>query len=141
MCLTVRNGTRRRTAKNTIRVYKVLNALHGRLISVYQGTPGWAKGSMFYGPIPKIVRRYGGNSRLIFEGVHALTSLKSAMHAANGVYVGYGRAVVYAMYIPKGAKYYLGTDGDIVANKLMFPKKAKQLFARGPHERKGRVIK
>lgn len=68
----------------------------------------------------KITRRYNGPCRFFFEvdmGLHAWRTKEKASQST-------GR-FTFEMIIPKGSLYYKGSNGDIVADQLIFPKNAK----------------
>lgn len=64
--------------------------------------------------VPELKRQYVCDEWIVEEGIHAyigadaLTFLQFASNCAP-----------FRAYIPKGTKYYLGTTGDIVAEKMV----------------------
>lgn len=61
-------------------------------------------------PIRKAIFEYTAMEWVIEYGLHSYQTKEGA----NRTY--------YKMYIPKGAKYYFGQNGDLASERLMFPK-------------------
>lgn len=123
MCLTIVNRKgeyynkkpRPFVAKKPIKVYKVLDGMY----SPYRRFR-WQRGYNYYEDQPLIV---GVDYRLfiIGKGLHAYQSRDDA----HGSFAYSSTSRIVEMIIPKGAKYFLGDNGDIVSDKLNFPAKKK----------------
>ncbi len=138
MCLTLkRNYTtyrgakraseRPKIAKKDIVVYKILK---NRRVGL-SGRPAWAtvyqnfkfsKGYHYYQEVYKSEGEFGisfkqdslGVRVRIDEGLHAWTTKSTASRNC------FGDVKIFEMIIPKGSKYYLGRNGDIVSNNLIW---------------------
>lgn len=59
------------------------------------------------------------NGSIIYEGFHAYTSKHHATSIAGS------REIIITCIIPKGAKYIIGYDAEIVSDQLITPKSIK----------------
>lgn len=100
------------TAKNDIEVYKVLTSHNKSAVKRFQYKRG-------------IVYPY--------IGLEPVETFRSSIHAGYHSFKTKDRAElnrsfwhhecrVVKFIIPKGSKYYLGTNGDIVSTRIKFPK-------------------
>lgn len=104
-------------AKEDIKVYKVLTLSNLSPCQYFK----YQKGKTYKANIQRRPGKHHKNYYYfaIFQGLHTcVTKLEAKRDFNNGKIV--------EMIIPKGSKYYIGTHGDIVSNKLKWPKNAKQ---------------
>jgi hypothetical protein len=132
MCLTVNFKTRQaaRDAKKTpfiaaknITVWKVVEKENGKFKSPYMSAFKWEEGQTYTSKLKCKVEKseYNGWLLQVDEGLHAAMTKQMAM---NIFYYSNTRRII-EMIIPKGAKYYIGNRGDIVADTMKFPIGAK----------------
>lgn len=139
MCLTVDlkkhihifNKALPKIALKDINVYKVVGVKYGYFYSPYQITPiifiknkAILKSSLQQGSC-KRDKTFSGNRLYIeiYKGIHGYTEHKFACEDAvflEDTFI--NRAIICKAIIPRGTKYYLGVDGDIVAKKLIIYK-------------------
>lgn len=107
-------------AKEEIKVYKVLEQSETAPYTYYSPYQKFTykqgyqytenELTYFYDPFSKILE--------IHQGLHAYTTLNSANYTKNS-YLGNNRVII-EMYIPKGSKYFLGRDNEIITNNLIW---------------------
>lgn len=108
MCLFVKFGCHVKIAKKKIKVYKRLIKTKKNYRSPYREAfyvRGKAKHS-------KLI--VTGNNYAVYEGLHAFSVKRRAGRCR------WRREVVRVMYIPIGAKYIRGCDGDIASSCLVW---------------------
>lgn len=111
MCLTIQNGEFERTAVADMIVYKVL-----MLDGVAPFTGFQYKPNTIYRLDKKL---FVNKFNEIEEGFHSYVSHKKALDMSDWFDYAHGTFTkVVEFAIPKGAKYYLGTDGDIVSTSI-----------------------
>lgn len=111
MCLHIKKGTGIRTAKKRIEVFKVITSDNH---SLFKHHYTWAPHS--YRKANMAASREGCD-RLVYDGFHAFRSPEWAMpYSIFPCRIPPEKIV--RMYIPRGAKYYIGDDGDIVSNRI-----------------------
>lgn len=99
-------------AKSNIMVYKLLEYKDGRYKTPYQKAPIRFSGGKWEGWQTKFGMSYSDGWE-VDEGFHsywAETAISDIQKA--------GREIFYAV-IPEGSHYYIGTDGDIVSDRLV----------------------
>ncbi len=129
------NKPRPFTAKKPIKVYKVLDGSY----SPYRSFR-WVKGYYYYEDEPLEVKGQFTlwNQQLGFfeqfeqpvssNRYSARFSIERGLHAWQSKHIAYNsytyhirtNARIVEMIIPKGAKYFLGDDGDIVSDKILY---------------------
>jgi hypothetical protein len=132
MCLVIIRKTREAAeklhanphiAKKDIIVYKVLDTYKRKGETKYRSPYmrfKWMKGQHYFERGGTLGTSYIGQTWDgkyefdVSEGLHAYTTPKRAF---SGSYVG---AVVVEMVVPKGAKYYTSSIGEIVATEMIF---------------------
>lgn len=123
MCLRIE--TRKLVAKTDLLVYKCLDSHHtGEFCTPFQYIPVVFENGMAVidgGKRALLVEweHYSDRRavRVVNYGVHAYTK-KIAAEATASYFRDCGTKAYYAV-IPKGCKYYLGTDSDIVSTKMI----------------------
>lgn len=65
-----------------------------------------------------ITWRWDGKGLVVSEGRHAYNNIKKAREMTYGI----SSYKIAKMTIPKGSKYIVGVDGDIVSNRLIWKK-------------------
>lgn len=117
MCLYARKGAIVKIAKGNITVYKRLEWI-GKQGSVNLYRPPYQRNFEYLvGVLAKVRVRWGIAPGFVKKGLHAYTTKNRAF------FTKYGREVVFSSTIPKGSKYILGRNGDIVSNQLIIRKK------------------
>jgi hypothetical protein len=124
MCLISRTG-KIETAKKDIKVFKMLQKSFGKLVSPYQYQP-YKTGQT------QTVRHFSDGSDLkilnnhpigksVYAGLHSFTTKLRAQRelSANEFWA---PSFIVEATIPKGTKYIMGNDGDIVSLKLIIGK-------------------
>lgn len=104
-------------AKKDFKVYKILQEF--TLRSPYKNFK-YEKGFHYYED-KKLVPRIGINMGYYFvvnEGLHCFKDKIKAINYMNGWLF---NCKIYEMIIPKGSKYFIGYDGDIATDNLIFP--------------------
>jgi len=112
-------------AKKEIKVYKVLDAVEGEYFSPYKCFQ-YHKGYQY---TTKMSTSFYSISWLneinyyfkVEEGLHAYRNVSEIKR----LYCFGEREVIVEMYIPVGAEYYIGDDGDIVSTDLIWYPDAK----------------
>lgn len=106
-------------AKEDIKVYKLLQKRTN--LSPYQMAK-YEKGKLHESPIIRYIRVSlfpHGCYYKVEQGLHAYRTIEKAKSRFS-YQERYCKVV--EMIIPKGSKYYIGTNDDIVSNKLYWPK-------------------
>ena len=145
MCLTIKDTFHKKgkplVAERSILVYKMLERYAGKKYNSlyhtpYMGTPinfcDEGDNMYFYK-----TTRLQKDSIYINKGIHSFSDKKTAIDEVNMYNEGelYRMSMHYAV-IPKGSKFYIGDDGDIVSTNLVVFKrkkdydKNKKLFGR-----------
>lgn len=106
-----------KTAKEDIHCYKVLRIKNTHLISPYQ------KYRYYLNKLVTVDKMIHNNFGNVYEGLHAYTTKLKALNCiiwmARVLGWGHDNYKVYNCIIPKGSKYYLGNNGDIVSNQMI----------------------
>lgn len=129
MCLTIR-GIKNETALNKLKKYpkiatediQVFKLLKASGYPLYQTKFKYEKGNHYYQKGHPFTfgtyRDWDDNIVLeISEGLHAFKNLTRAQRCKAS----WHNIRIIKMIVPKGAKYYLGNDEDIVSDQLIFP--------------------
>jgi hypothetical protein len=145
MCLTIKDTFHKKgkplVAERSILVYKMLERYAGKKYNnqyhtPYMGTPinfcDEGDNMYFYK-----ATRLQKDSIYISKGIHSFSDKKTAIDEVNMYNEGslYRMSMHYAV-IPKGSKFFIGSDGDIVSTNLVVFKrkkdydKNKKLFGR-----------
>ena len=131
MCLTIQTRFRTRQeardlqpsiAKKDMVVFKIISPIG---ISPYRNFK-WEPGFHYYQDnckLPKNIRQnYSDQWRVrVHIGLHAFTTLYQA-EVKKRNWLSQNDMIV-EMIVPKGAKYYLGENNDIVSTEMIYPKK------------------
>lgn len=112
MCLYVLPGAKIETAKEDIKVYKIL--LQGNL-SPYKSFQ--YKASTLY-RLRKALEVNPLTDGMIYAGYHAYTNKVMALRRCDYLYNPHYTKKVVTCIIPKGAKYCLGSSDEIVSTSL-----------------------
>lgn len=105
-------------AQEDILVYKRLDCTNGEYCTPFQYMPIiFTKGKYAYNKVNMPKSKYYWNDT-IKVGIHAYTTKNAAITISNAFYYNSGTSMRYAI-IPKGSKFYIGTDEDIVSNNLI----------------------
>jgi hypothetical protein len=124
MCLISRTG-KVETAKKDIKVFKMLQKSFGKFMSPYQyqpyktGQTKTVKHFSDYLDLPLLKNVPIGTE--IFQGLHSFTTKLRAQRELQANEFWAPSFIVEAT-IPKGTKYIMGDDGDIVSLKLTIGK-------------------
>ena len=120
MCLTATHK-KAKIAKEDIHCYKVFVVRNTHLISPYQKYR-WYINKLI--TIPKFgIINYSNGTKDVHEGLHAYT--KTGLYL-NIILFANSNAKVYNCIIPKGSKYYLGENEDIVSNQMIVTGRYKE---------------
>lgn len=118
MCLET-TQKRAKIAKEDIHCYKIMVVKNTHIKSVYQ------EYRYYINKLETIskfgVRKYNWGTIEINEGLHAFLIIdkpKRLAYLYNGV--------IYNCIIPKGSKYYIGNDDDIVSNQMIITGRYKE---------------
>lgn len=115
MCLTIaNNSTKPLIAKKDILVWKVITKNNISIWREFRYYPNKTYITKFYIECGNLVYNYNMMFCTVYSGFHAYLSRSIARKVKS--YVNDEKVVKFI--IPKGAKYYLGDDGDIVSNKI-----------------------
>lgn len=124
MCLTILEKTNKRIARTNILVYKCLDydLVYGyctpyQYYPIYFINDEWAEMKVKH-------FTYSRNRKDVEEGIHAYYDKSVADDNSRRYFEGCGTKTYYAI-IPKGAKYYIGHDNDIVVTELFIFKTKK----------------
>ena len=114
MCLDIKSGPH--VAEKDILAWKVIYHTNASYWQYFDYTPNTA--------YKKIALKIRNNiiSAYIFAGYHAFRSRKAArlnLHYMNLHYGSDRRTKIVKFIIPKGAKYFIGFDNDIVSNLIV----------------------
>lgn len=129
MCLTVDlkkhihifNKALPKIALKDIIVYKVVGSRYGYHYSPFQVTPiSFTKNKAVLKS--RLQLRCYEDSIEVHKGIHAYTKYDIASEETCWHTELFDHVTVYKAVIPRGTKYYLGVDGDIVAKKLIIYK-------------------
>ena len=117
MCLET-TQKRAKIAKEDIHCYKVMRVVNTHIRSIYQY-------HRYYINKLETIDKFGivKYSTFVFidEGLHAYISLETALCRTI-----WNTGILYNCTIPKGSKYYLGNDDDIVSNQMMINGRYKE---------------
>lgn len=108
-------------AKRARRVFKLLEYIGGKSrlwASAFRGHK-YAFGREESAELFVVPRWDWIANKTVKDGLHAYTGRAAAYRHAKNWSSGGPRHAAFIAIIPKGAKYYIGTDGDIVSNKLI----------------------
>jgi len=106
-------------AKKNIEVWKILMN-EGK--SPYRHFK-WEPGFHYYQDNGKLPKNINGCWNIqIHAGLHAFVDEVTARKRRREMFYYHNKHIV-KMTIPKGAKYFLGTNGDIVSTEMIYPKK------------------
>lgn len=103
-------------AKSNILVYKLLEYKDGRYKTPYQKAPIWFSGGKWEGWQTMFGMSYcavSGFNWEVDEGFHSYWTEAAISDIQKA-----GREIFYAV-IPEGSNYYIGTDGDVVSDRLV----------------------
>lgn len=104
-------------AESNMIVYKVLERVKGELIAPFRRN-NYVIGRLYEAKFGiKRVADWKSHGFEIEEGLHAFVDPNSSI--AQEVKSRSDNNVILYAKIPKGSEYFLGTDGDIVSNKLI----------------------
>lgn len=106
MCLKIKKGEVEKTATEDIVVYKIIN-MHNN--SLYQGFQ--YKPNRLY----RLRKKLKVKRNEIYEGFHSYNCL---VKVRDNILETFLNPKVVKFVIPKGAKYYLGRDNDIVSTSI-----------------------
>ena len=118
MCLTIKNNTRKRTAKKDMTVYKVVN----RLTNPYNGktffTTPYRAAPVEIGKTyrSELIRYVKNGYKRIDVGIHSFVDL---LWAERYVFSATSRVIVRCT-IPAGSKYYVGYEHEIASDTLRY---------------------
>lgn len=122
MCLYTRQK-RAKIAKKDIPCYKLFKIKNTHILSIYQEYRYYINRLEF---IPKFGIFQRNGDKIINDGLHAFLSIDTTKRYRVAGGPGRGARVlypyewiIYNAIIPKGSKYYIGVDGDIVSNQIM----------------------
>ena len=118
MCLTSIHRNIK-TAKEDIHCYKLLEVRNTHLISPYK------KYRWYINKLVKLSTLNKDEYGHINEGLHAYLENYSFKRKLLS-YWRYNPVIIYNCIIPKGSKYYLGNDDDIVSNQMMITGRYKE---------------
>jgi hypothetical protein len=109
------------TAQEDIFVYKCLDHSEGEVCTPFQYMPITFKDGKFSYDTDYMVSRkycYSVAGAIINEGIHSYWSDDYACNCVMTFHEGCGTKKHYAV-IPKGSKFFVGTDGDVVSDNLI----------------------
>lgn len=102
-------------AEKDIRVYKVLNRFNMAIYRHFQYEKGYCyTETESFSYIAK-EPLFSGIYIEIYTGFHSCKDIKSAKSHIGSIH-----HRIVTMYIPKGAKYFEGEDGEYVSNKIVW---------------------
>jgi hypothetical protein len=116
MCLTIKNKTSRRVAKHDIHVYKCLDKTkEGEYLTPFMNFPIAFGADGICTLESELIMNFAS---YISVGIHGYVDPAAALNTELD-FRDNDSTMVYHAIIPKGAKYYLGSDGDIAADKML----------------------
>ena len=117
MCLVVVKGTNKRVAKVDIFVYKCLDYFYGNFCTPYCTPfyffPIFFENGEYVLKVKNFTYNKSSNNKRVEEGIHSYYNKSAAQKLEKD-----GIEKHYAI-IPKGAKYYIGNNGDVVSTELI----------------------
>lgn len=108
-------------AEEDILVYKCLDCKDGAFCTPFQYMPiTFKRGKYIYTKVYMKEKAYCGMNEYgyVYSGIHAYRAKIKAYAVSKSFYDFDGTYMHYAV-IPKGSKFYLGNDDDIVSNNLI----------------------
>jgi hypothetical protein len=118
MCLHVKDGEKIRTASKNLVVWKLLVPWGKAYKSPYRRFVYYPR--RIYKPVSLKVKGTFPYDKVVHKGFHAFTSKSMARFWCYKC-----DEVVVKMIIPKGSKYILGYNSEIVSSHIRFPKKGE----------------
>ena len=118
MCLVVEKGTNKRKAKADILVYKCLDECGGNYSTPFYYFPVYFEDGKCVLKVKHFTYNNDEKVIIVEEGIHSYYNKSSAQKIESVFYNTYGTNRHYAI-IPKGVKYYIGNDGDVVSTELI----------------------
>lgn len=107
-------------AQEDILVYKCLDCIDGEYCTPFQYMPiMFTKGKYVYNKTDmQDTQECEWKGESIGVGIHAYITMSIAISLSRAYHINYGTSMHYAV-IPKGSKFYIGIDEDIVSNNLI----------------------
>ncbi len=118
MCLTILEKTNKRVAVNDILVYKCLDydVVYGYSTPFQYFPIYFTENGRYWMNVKNFT--YSRNRKDVDEGIHAYYDKEIADDTSESFVDSCGTKTHYAI-IPKGAKYYIGDKGDVVATTVI----------------------
>ncbi len=109
-------------AKKEFEVYKILEIYENKYLSIHYGFE-YKQGTQYSeSKFIKTIKPYPYANKYYIEiskGLHSYTEEKINQLKKTALY-NYANLEIVKMWIPKGAKYFIGENGDIVSNELIW---------------------
>ena len=148
MCLTIKTTFHKKdkplVAECSILVYKMLERYVGKEYNNRYHTPFVGKtinfcdegGNMYFYKTTRLQKSEYDSDKCISKGIHSFIDKQTAIDEVNWYDERLYRMSMHYAIIPKGSKFFIGSDGDIVSTNLVVFKrkkdytKNKKLFGR-----------